>query len=366
MIDGLLDWTRRTLGTARQTMVADQLGEGLKLAGEALNARETEEAAILIAELRPMAMQQGHNHPSVARLFLLEARLLAQQYQHEAAEKRFMHAIEVYEEAFPAGSPDHAQQTQALLAAGDFYRQRSQTDRAEYYYDLTRQVFEQAYAGRPDELPAAMNCLGGCYETLGLYDKARRLYQLGLGMTRQAYGAEAPQQLPALKRLALLSQTVREGERAEQYLLNAMTVAKKQLGHSDPELLRLLGDLYHAEGRFSEAENCYQEALRVCERMDGAYNSVIPAVLTHLGEFLMDIHRYADAEENLARALEILKVRYGFNHPETQTVLALLDQLKQTEAGIELAAELGADKPSLFMAAPQTRLVPDWTADLVS
>ncbi|MGE0201723.1 MAG: tetratricopeptide repeat protein [Candidatus Melainabacteria bacterium] len=366
VIEGLLEWFRRCLGNARQTLAADRLEESLRLAGEALNARDIESAAVMVAEARPLAMQQGHNHPAVARLYLLEARLLAQQYQPESAEKRFMHAIEIYEEAYPAGSPDHAQQSQALLAAGDFYRQRGAVDRAEYYYDLARQVFEQAYAGRPDELPAAMNRLGGYYESLQLYDKARRLYQLGLGMTRQAYGSEAPQQLPALKKLALLSQTVHEGERAEQYLLNAMAVARRQLGHGDPELLRLLADLYHVEGRYCEAENCYLEALRICEQMDGAYNSVIPVVLSRLGDFLMAIHRYSDAEEHLTRALEILKVRHGFNHPETQMVLAALAQLKQTEAGIDLADGLGADQPSLFMAPPRTRITPDWTADLVS
>ena len=77
--------------------------------------------------------------------------------------------------------------------------------------------------------------------------------------------------------------------------------------------------IYQSQARYSEAEQYYRRALQLVEVAHGADHPEVAGALHNLGDLERDRGAYAEAERLFVRALHIVESRFGVDPPDRHT-----------------------------------------------
>ena len=250
---------------------------------------------------------------------------------------------------------------------------------------LTRALEEQRqdHGAASPETATSLNRLGALYRELARLDEAETAFERSLTIRTAVFGDEHPETADSLNNLALLYKDRKQFDRAIDCYLRVLKTYEKYLGidhihvaitlnnlaqayrsmdrpqHAEPLLRRALaigervyGPEHHTVGVFSEIlawslleQHKYREAAPLAERAHAIYERVLGAEHLNVAKSLMCMARCMLGLDDLPRAdafyqraLEIVAVSVGEQHPLFAEIgLAREDLAKKKRLAIEAA-----------------------------
>jgi tetratricopeptide (TPR) repeat protein len=84
------------------------------------------------------------------------------------------------------------------------------------------------------------------------------------------------------------------------------------------------GTVLEQQGRLADAERDYQVAIEMCRRAGRPDNPLLARMFMNLGRVRVRAGRAEDARSALEEALRIYRLKFGEEHPDTQSAAAAL------------------------------------------
>lgn len=238
---------------------------------------------------------QGENHPALAGVLLLWAKLLAARANYQAMESVAARAERIFDGNIPPN-----------------------------------------LAG----IAGAMSLRGSAMQSQGRMEEAESLKRGALRLREQICGRDHPSVGIDMSNLALLLMRTRRPGEAESLLRQALIIHEQSFGpsHLDVSIdLANLAMLLRTENRLDEAEALMRRAFSIKEQIYGPDHPNVGVDLSNLALLLKAAGNYEDAEPLMRRALMIHEGSYGTEHPSVVTDLGNLAMLLKETARLEEA-----------------------------
>lgn len=237
-------------------------------------------------------------------------------------------------------------------------------------YDIIRKklvsIYEDEKIGNTEISLIVASQVGKFYEEDGIYDKALSAYTNSLKTNISCYGECSPQIYPICYELASLCLKMGDMKGASEYIqclkkicdshsqdremyiyyILLKTETFRQLGNIGEALSILegaqtaidrihnaelnalfystLGGLYAEIGEFEQALMFEKQALIQCEKSKGTVSVQYAHILLNLGEYYSIENKASEALLSIKKAVEIIRSKYGTDHPEYYTCIRKL------------------------------------------
>jgi CHAT domain-containing protein/Tfp pilus assembly protein PilF len=191
------------------------------------------------------------------------------------------------------------------------------------------------------DVAITLNNLAHLYRAIGRRQEAEALLRRSLDISERRLGPAHAEVAVCLNNLAGLWQAMGRLEDAEGAFRRALEIKEKQFGKDHIELtsvLNNLGALYKRMKRYDDALTFHKRCLAILERVDKDHPKLAD---THhnLGTLYWVMGRFAEAEGLLTRALQLVELRRGKNHPHAGTTWNALAAVQHAQGRHEQALQ---------------------------
>ncbi|HEY3132262.1 MAG TPA: CHAT domain-containing tetratricopeptide repeat protein [Acidobacteriota bacterium] len=268
---------------------------------------------------------EGPEHPDVATVLALLARMHDLKSEHEIAESLLQRALEIREKAY---GPEHLQVASSVGQLGLFWWKRGSYARAEALAQRELEITEKALGLEHLHVVASLNNVANFKVSAGNYAAAKPLYQRALEIREKLLG---PEDLGVAKLLEELADVyTREGgfAMAESLYRRALAICERKLGPESEwasNTLTLLADAYTESGDYFNARVLYQRALEIRKKILAPGHQAIGHSLYKLGSFNFKTGDDAQAESFHLRAVALWEKNEFFGRDYPDLPLALED-----------------------------------------
>jgi len=293
------------------------VGDGQKLAGEALALRGSAEAAVARAgspaELRGRLLHTLGTVSNVAGDFA-------------GAEALLREALALRENAF--GKRHFTVAASATNLGLTVWRQ-GRADEALPLFQRALGLLEEVFGtGHPD-VAKAHNNLSNVLKQSGEYDEAEKHLRRAIAIWEAAFGSEHPNLARPLSNLANLHYSRGDLEAAQAMFGRALEILETKLGPDHPDVslvVHNLGNLLADRGDYDAALSAYRRALSIRERAFGVEHQRVASTAGALGSLLVSLEQPIEGQPLLERALAIDEKVFGPEHPNVAYSLVSLGQ----------------------------------------
>lgn len=266
-------------------------------------------------------------------------RLLYAQGDYAGAQPHLFRALSIFQQVVGANHPDTAT---ILNNLGLLLKDQGDYTGARTYLDQALLIRERSLGPQHPATASSLNNLGALLYAQGDLDEARPYLERALAINEQVLGPQHPATASSLNNMGALLHAQDDLNGAQAVYERALSINEQILGPQHPETansLNNLGALMEDRGRYIQAQTYFQRALAINEQVLGPQHPSTALSLNKLGYllkaqgdyYLLRARRgYADARPYLERALTILTVRFGQDHPTTQMVQRSLSTLDET------------------------------------
>lgn len=196
------------------------------------------------------------------------------------------------------------------------------------------------------------------------YGLSEQLYQQAVAGRREQLGDEDPETLAAIGGLGYLLEYQGKNAEAEPFLVEALEGRRRALGNDKPHTLQSmndLGNLYLGERNFERAEALYKEALAGRQAIYDPNSYEVLQSNNNLGRLYTKMGQYELAEPFVAQALKGRRALLGPGHAQTLFSMTRLAELRAKVGDMEGATQLYHEALEL-----QTKLLGDDHAETLS
>jgi tetratricopeptide (TPR) repeat protein/class 3 adenylate cyclase len=324
---------------AYQRMISEKQEQLHKIAAEAMEivfSEVQEENAEEIA----YHFEKGNQLTKAAEYYNTSGCYFTDLYIFERAEKNFLKALQIREEAFGIMHPVCAISLNDL-AEMEFHR--GKYDQAEAYFLRALEIREKALGVDDIHTATSMNNLAGIYVYKGNYEKAESLHLKALEIREKILEPNDPNIVQSLNNLALLYYYQCKYDKAESLYLKAVNI-NDNIQDPDPSqtatALNNLAELYVSQCKYDLAEQLHERALQIKTREFGPEHPDIAISLNNLAILSVIGRKYDQAEKLFLRALEIIEKVLGPDHPENANTQNNLAEVYRQQGKYDLAESL--------------------------
>jgi CHAT domain-containing protein/Tfp pilus assembly protein PilF len=262
----------------------------------------------------------GVDHPIHAIILSLVGASEAQMGNSASAEKKFVQALSVLQNA-PA---EYVSFTGRIYSGlGDIYHGRGEFEKAEEYYLKSLPVFAKTVGRDGPDYANTLNNLGNLYKDLGDYAKAEKNLKDAAEIRKNVLGETNPAYGVSLNNLGSLYQQMGDHKNAALLYEQSYLIFSKTLGEYHPLIAMAFNNyagLYEKVGNYADAEKFFLQALKVNEKVYGVKHERYVSTLSNLGNLYRQMRMFDKSEEYAARCLQLRKeisgeksIDYGYS-----------------------------------------------------
>lgn len=273
--------------------------------------------AAVVAALRRMRAAVGGEHPDVANILHLRARIAAARGDVARARRCLREAARIVAALEPG--PDISRiHVQVLTSLGHLEREAGRYRRAGR---ILREAVRLATTRLGDgdvDTAMALNVFGMWCKYTGRFARGRRCYLRALAILRREFGPDHPALAGVYHNLGGLEHERGDFGRGERYARRGVEL-RRAGGEGSPELaadVAALAVILADQGRLDDAEPRFHEALALFVRLHGDAHLEVAVILHNLAALKAQRGDAREAEALYRRAAALKRAALGDGHPD--------------------------------------------------